>query len=345
MSMTSETCRAPAPTARMQARDGGVVLRHGDGKHGDRFGARDVWVFTDGDQYLMHYDAAGDHGWLAALATSPDGVHWTKHGPVLDLGHLGAQDSGSASYGTTYFDGRNWHMFYLGTPNVLDDGFRTPAFPYMTMKAEGASAEGPWRKRPDITPFLAADGTWYDDTASPGAVVQTEEGYVMLFSAATTAVDGRVWRTLGTARTDDLSDAWTVDPHPLLPLTEQIENSSLYFEESTGTWFLFTNHIAELVPEMSAPHGYSREFTDAIWVYWAPDLSSFTPENKAIVVDTTVAEWSPLVVGLPSVLRIGERLAVYYDGSSKVSISHGRRDVGVAWLDLPLRVPEGATQD
>ena len=30
----------------------------------------------------MHYDAAGDTGWLCALATSSNGVQWTKHGAV-----------------------------------------------------------------------------------------------------------------------------------------------------------------------------------------------------------------------------------------------------------------------
>ncbi len=44
----------------------------------DILGARDVWVFeADGTNY-MHYDAAGPEGWLAALATSKDLIHWQK---------------------------------------------------------------------------------------------------------------------------------------------------------------------------------------------------------------------------------------------------------------------------
>ena len=49
----------------------------------------------------MHYDGAGTTGWLACLAVSDDLVHWTKKGPVLDLGRAGADDSASASYGIT----------------------------------------------------------------------------------------------------------------------------------------------------------------------------------------------------------------------------------------------------
>jgi len=332
--------RAQTPTRELSAHDSQVVLRHGDDLFGDQYGARDVWVFASGGELFMHYDAAGSTGWLAALATSSDGISWEKWGPVLTLGAPGLQDSASASYGTTYFDGAKWHMFYLGTPNATDDGLRTPSFPYMTLKAEADSANGPWVKRPEIVPFVASDGSWYSDTASPGAVVKTRDGFVMIFSAATTASDGQIWRTLGVARTEDLNSSWTVDEQPLLPLTEQIENSSLYFEPTTGTWFLFTNHIA-IADDVEAEHPQnSSEYTDAIWVYWAHDLDSFSSEDKAVVLNAESSGWSPRVIGLPSVLPIGDRLAIYYDGAERDSISHGYRDVGVAWLDLPLVAPE-----
>ena len=74
------------PTAkyRLAAIDQGVVLRHGDGPGKcDYMGARDIWVFESGGTYYMHYDAAGPMGWLAALATSKDLVHWETKGPAL----------------------------------------------------------------------------------------------------------------------------------------------------------------------------------------------------------------------------------------------------------------------
>ncbi|MGP4033700.1 hypothetical protein [Pseudarthrobacter sp. 1C304] len=283
----------------------------------------------------MHYDAAGDAGWLAALATSKDGETWAKHGPVLSLGAEGSTDSGSASYGTTYFDGAKWHMFYLGTPNVSQDGLRTPSFPYQTMKAEAPSPYGPWRKRPDIVPFIAKPDSWYDDTASPGQVVRTDDGYIMLFSAATT-VDGSIQRTLGIARTKDLDSTWTVDPEPALPLEEQIENSSLHFEAATKTWFLFTNHIGRADDVTPVPPQLTGEYTDAVWVYWTTDVTKWDPAKRAVVIDAKSAGWSPRVIGLPSVVVNGNRLAVYYDGAVADDISHGHRDVAVTYIDLPL---------
>jgi hypothetical protein len=45
------------------------------------------------------------------------------------------------------------------------------------------------------------------------------------------------------------------------------------------------------------------------------------------------------VTGLRSVVKVGNRLALLYDGPAEDSLSHIRRDIGVAWIPLPLRVP------
>ncbi|MBB6567691.1 hypothetical protein HPO96_05570 [Kribbella sandramycini] len=327
------------PARRLPALEPTVVLRHGEPEFSDQFGARDVWVFESAGVYHLHYDAAGEDGWLAALATSADGVEWTKHGPVLELGEPGEPDSASASYGTTYFDGEQFHLFYLGTPNVTDDYLKTPSFPYRTLKAVADGPRGPWRKQPAVVPFEVVAGSWYSETASPGAIVAQDNEYVMLFSAACTDADGQIWRTLGVARSTDLNTSWTVDPEPLLPITEQIENSSLYFDEPSGRWLLFTNHIAVDPDAAPVPPQNSQEYTDAIWMYWSTDPTKFDPADKAVVVDAESSGWSPKVIGLPSVLRIGDRLAIYFDGSTTDDIGHGHRDVGLAWLDLPIVLP------
>lgn len=334
--MTSSTTPAIPP---LRAFGGGQVLRHGDQRFGDQYGARDVWVWAHDGRYFMHYDAAGESGWLAALATSDDGVTWQKHGPVLTLGVAGDIDSASASYGTTFFDGERWHMFYLGTPNAADDGYRTPAFPYSTLKAEAPSPFGPWRKLRDIVPFRPEEGSWYDDTASPGQVLAHGDEYIMLFSAATT-VDGQIKRTLGLARTGNLEGSWTVDPEPALPLDEQIENSSVYFEPSNGLWFLFTNHVGVAADYAAVSPQGSPEYTDAVWVYWSDDPTRWSAGRRAVVIEAADTGWSPRVVGLPSVVVIGDRLAVYYDGATRDAIDHGLRDIGVAYLNLPLSPPE-----
>ena len=319
----------PVAKLRMDATDDGIVLKYGDGPEScDLLGARDVWVFESGGIYFMHYDAAGPKGWLTSLATSKDLVNWIKKGPVLQLGAPNEPDSKSASYGTTYYDGKKWHMFYLGTPNVTPAPDLIPSFPYLNMKAESDSPAGPWKKRLDIVPFKPKENTFYSSTSSPGFIVKDKEEYLMFFSAA----DYTIKRTICIARTKNLDSDWKIDPLPIVPPEEQIENSSMYYEKSNQTWFLFTNHI-----------GLDKdgEYTDAVWVYWSKDLNKWNPDDKAIVLDRQNCKWTQRCVGLPSVVRYKNRLAVFYDAPGGNSVSHMRRSIGLAWLLLPLTPPKG----
>ncbi len=110
---------------------------------------------------------------------------------------------------------------------------------------------------------------------------------------------------------------------------QQIENSTLYYEPSNRTWFLFTNHVGL--------EGF--EYTDAVWVYWTKDLNRWNPQDKAVVLDDTNCTWSSKCIGLPSVVQVQGRLAILYDAPGGDSKSHMQRDVGLAWLDLPLVPP------
>jgi predicted GH43/DUF377 family glycosyl hydrolase len=197
------------------------------------------------------------------------------------------------------------------------------------MKAHSQSPEGPWQKQYDVVPFSTKSNTYYSATASPGYVLKQGGQYLMFFSAST-GYPG-VKRTLSIARTKDLNGGWAIQPEPILPPEEQIENSSLYYEPGSKTWFLFTNHIG-----INDSH---EEFTDAVWVYWSHDLNRWNPSHKAVVLDGNNCTWSRNCIGMPSVVKVGKRLAVFYDAPGGESLSHMKRDIGLAWIDLPLQAP------
>jgi hypothetical protein len=325
----------PSPKYRLEAVDQGIVLKHGEGPDScDYLNARDVWVWKYNDTYYMHYDGAGVKGWLACLAESKNLINWTRKGPVLQLGKSGSGDCASASYGTVYFDGTKWHMFYLGTPHVTPAPDKIPGLPYFTMKAESISPTGPWIKHYDITPFKTKPGTYYAQVASPGCIVKRGDEYMMFFAASPGPPN--FLRSIAIARTKNLEIPWTIDPKPILPMEEQLENTSLYFEKTNNTYFLFTDHLG-------LKDGL--EYADAIWVYWSKDLNKWDPANKAVVLDSRNCNWSK-IVGLPSVIQVGDRLAIFYDGNAAPKLpgdiikSHMTRDIGLAWLKLPL-VPPG----
>ncbi|MCL2624636.1 MAG: hypothetical protein FWD31_13325, partial [Planctomycetaceae bacterium] len=242
-------------------------------------------------------------------------------------------DSGTAASPWFFYDEKTWHMFYVGCRTTTPPPDLIPATPYFTMKATATFPEGPWEKQKDVIPFRTAPGTYNSDTASPGFVVKSGNEYLMFYSAAT---GPPFKRTLAIARTRDLNGSWQVASEPLFSLEEQIENSSLYFEPANQTWFLFTNHIG--INE----HG--AEYTDAIWVYWSKSLEHWNENHKAVVLDGHNCTWSKACIGMPSVVKVGERLALFYDAPGGDDIGHMRRDIGLAWLNLPL-IPPNETED
>ncbi len=322
----------PTASLRLPATDSGPIIRHGQGPaQCDFLGAREAIGFRSGDTYYLHYDGAGPTGWRACLAVSRDLHHWDLQGPVLDLGDPGADDAGTASSPWTIFDGTRWHMFYVGSRTTTPAPNRIPAVPYFTLAATSLHPQGPWTKQKDLIPFRTKPGTYYADTASPGQIVKQGDEYLMFFSAAafTAEPKRRLLRTLSIARTKNLDTPWSIDPQPALPPEQQIENSALYFEPSAQTWFLFTNHIG--LDE-------DGEYTESIWVYWSHHLNHWNPNHRAVVLDRTNCPWSQRCIGMPSVVRVGQRLALFYDASTTKS-GNMARDLGLAWLNLPLKPP------
>jgi predicted GH43/DUF377 family glycosyl hydrolase len=202
------------------------------------------------------------------------------------------------------------------------------------MEARSDSPGGPWVKQPDIIPFRPANipaacyGASSAVVASPGMIVKSRGDYLMFVSAGGFSAGNNQapYGNITIARTKNLEGKWTFDGAPMLPWSETCENSSLYFEPANQTWFLFCNHI-------------HVNFTDAIWVYWTKDLNHWNSSDKAVVLDGSNCRWSRSCIGQPSVVKVGGRLAVFYDAPGGDSASHMNRDVGLAWLDLPLQLP------
>lgn len=322
--------RRPSAHQRIHCVDQGVVFSHGDGKDSiDIYGAREAVVNKAGNTYYLFYDGAGKDGWKACLATSKDLKTWQKKGAILELGDSAHKDSKSASSPWVIQDKGIWHMFYLGTPNASPAPDRVPSFPYLTMKAKASSIEGPWEKQYDVTPLPLKPKTFYSLTASPGFIIKYKNEFLQFFSGSKDDGNG-VKRTLGIARTKNLDGSWKIIDTPIFPPDEQVENSSLFYDERLKTWYLFTNHIGITNDKV--------EYTDAIWVYWTNDLFHWQKQNKAIVLDKQNCTWAKGAIGMPTVVKVGNSLAMLYDAAWGESISHMKRDIALAWITLPIKV-------
>ncbi|WP_052391662.1 glycoside hydrolase family protein [Paraburkholderia bannensis] len=323
----------PSTSLRVPSTDYGVVLPHGTAPGGvDSLGARDVYVYQSGSTYFMTYDGSGGPSWNTVLATSDNLTAWTVKGNIVPLGNAGSPDSDCVCYAQTFFDGQQWRMYYT-TSTSQSSSPVVPLAPYKAMLATASAPSGPWTKAPG--PLIDTQaGTYYADTASPGSIV-TYQGQSLQFFSAGQIVDGKMMRTIGIARSSSLDGPWKPDSQPALPATEQIENAVVWLQQSTGTYFMFVDHIGL---------NNGSEIGDAAWVYWTKDPTQWNAANKAVVMDGQASNWSKNVIGIPSVLQVGDRLALFYDGDKSPVLRTGldgnlNRDIGMAWINLPIATP------
>jgi len=326
----------PMAKYRLDAEDAGRIFKHGSGPDKcDALGAREASVVLHDGIYHLFYDGAKSGvGWLACLATTMDLKNWQRHGPVFSYGKPGRLDSHTAASPWFIQHEGLWHAYYVGCQKTTPPPNCIPHMPYFTLKAEAEDLKGPWKKRYDVTVVTTEPGTYRSDTASPGYLFWHESTLWTFFSCAqdVNRANRKVHlRSLGMAHAPHPDGPWTVLNKPILPLKEQVENSSLYHEKTNGRWFLFTNHVGIIES--------GHEYTDAIWVYWTKDPTKWDPDRKAVVLDGQNCTWSKRCVGMPSVVPVGDRLALFYDAPGGNSMSHMGRDIGLAWLDLPLTPP------
>lgn len=316
-----------------------------------------VLNYVNGTYYLF-YDGATpgakpDSYWNACLAESKDCISWKKRGLVLkssaithpESSNLVYMDFKSASSPWVYQNDGKWYMYYVGAGNCSPEGI--PALPYSTLLAQAGKIDGPWYKRNDINGcekhvcFPLGKDSWDDSTASPGQVIKnpnynpntTEKEFLMFYSGC---CSGLTKRSIGIARTNNLGcsddydkeqgEFWERDKNPILSPDEDIENSSVFYEEESGYYYLFTNHI------------YNNSHTDSIWVYRTKNIEKWCQEDKAIVVDSNVSTWAKGAIGMPNVLKKDAKtLILIYDGVVGNGIGHLNRCIGLAEIELPLK--------
>ena len=233
----------PPPAFFPGVHDAGFIIPFGGAAGGarcpgdcDALGARDVWLWHDPQDaawpFKLTYDGSGPEGWLACLAVSNDPTlrEWTKLGSVLKLGAPGSVDGKSASYLTTLLlaDG-SWLGWYLGTNKTSPPPGDVPVGPYYTLLASAPTSSGPWTQYSSRGNVIGS--------GSPGVVMRNPNDASEWWQFCTGCAGG----SIGLATTRNLTGTWTETK--ALITDAAVENTSLYFEEQNGLWFLFTNQI------------------------------------------------------------------------------------------------------
>ena len=256
----------------------------------------------------------------------------------------------------------HWYSFYCGAEDCSDEGIPSPG--YYTLFAEAETLDGPWIKHVDkpgcarhVCFPVGKPGEWDDATASAGVVIRNPKWkenhgaktFIIFYSGSRAVkreiVKGRVIstevdsRSLGIAKTDDLTvsddhakkqgegNFWEKVPGPLFPPEHDIENTDIFYEESTGLYWLFTNHI------------HDNLYTNSVWVYWTKDIDHWDPENRAVAFDAEMSSWAKGAIGMAAVIKKDEKtLCMFFDAIDGDGIDHLDRKVGMCEIPLPIRV-------
>lgn len=165
-----------------------VLMPGPDGSFDDAW-VLDPNVIFDGTEFKMYYSAYDGTLFSIGLATSPDGIHWTKLGPVLSAA-AGTWESIAASQAEAYFDGTTYHMVYHGYNGAI-----------YSIGAATSSDGIHWDKHP-LNPVLTrgAVGSWDQLQALAFAMTVHEGQYYLLYQGAAfgdvglaTSTDGISW--------------------------------------------------------------------------------------------------------------------------------------------------------
>ena len=139
----------------------------------DQNGVADPCVVNvDGTLYMYYEGSDQNNVQLTGVATSTDGVNWTRSGsPILRQGSPADFDAAAQGEPAVVFDGRNWYMLYVGN---LPNGTRSIGWAYsangLTWTKRGPlplkpSDLRPWFSRMMIDPTMLEtgqnDGSYY----------------------------------------------------------------------------------------------------------------------------------------------------------------------------------------
>jgi predicted GH43/DUF377 family glycosyl hydrolase len=208
-------------------------------------------VLKAGDVYYMYYvgehNAGGAEDYTIALATSPDGVTWTKvtdPQPVLAKGVPGAWDDAKLLFPCVVKDGDTWHMWYVGkhdgdNGSVLAIGHATaPDGLHWTKDSANPVIERTgtgWEANSVGTCWVIKDGdTWKMWYAGQDASGKCRIGY-----ATTSNPDGANWtRWAGNPIFErDSTDNWDADDvHDMYVLKIAENDWRMWFHGQDDGW-------------------------------------------------------------------------------------------------------------
>jgi predicted GH43/DUF377 family glycosyl hydrolase len=281
-------------------------------------------VINTGSSFMMWYSGeANNQVDQIGLATSKDGISWSRYGqqPVLSIGASGQWDSGSVNEAWVIQDGGGYKMWYGGqTYDTQNQTLFTWEIGYAT-SPDGIN----WTKysgNPVFTPGVS--GSWDDKYVHRPIIVTTGSSYTMYYRGENskqvaqvgiaTSTDGIHWTRKG-----------TISPIP--NGTWDANWNSLYSVTATSGGYLMAYEGASTSTSLNYNIGFAS----------SADGMNSTPYAMNPVIAPNIAgiAFDSQGVGDPMVITVGNQYYVYYDGWTAAVTGLGLAILPISQFPVP----------
>jgi len=263
----------------------------------------DAWVaihsiWNEGGTYYAYY-----HGWKSStqaqigLATSTDGITWTKHGsnPVLAYGAGGQWDDYNVGNPVVWKEGSTWYMLYGGAADAVGN----------VCVGLATSADGISWTRSGSNPVMSPAGAgWEVSVATPGTSI-TKEGdtYYLYYTGGTRG--SLTTMKIGLATSTDLI-TWTKSGNnPLVSTTSpEVFVGEPYVKKFGSTYYMwyYRGDGGTVFTNIGLATSVSKD-------------SGWTKYGSNPVLNYTRGDWDGCWAETPVLIQVGDYWRLYYSSS------------------------------
>lgn len=308
---------------------------------GTGFAWEDIWVHPysiieaeDGSFYMFYGGAGGWDPEKVGLATSPDGVTWTKYSgnPIFGYGTSGQWDDAQIAHFQVIHEGNTWKAWYAG---------RRAGDPRRWQIGYATSNDGITWTRYASNPVLSYGGgsDWDSEWVIPSCILREGDTYYMFYWGSSDGSTQSTWK-IGLATSSD-GISWTKHgSNPVLAGNANAwENGILDADvvKIGSTYYMFYQ-------------GNTSDFNySCINLASSSDMVNWTRFDDNPLARGSNGEWDDQWNEGPVLLRMANKWMMYYMGAPDQTSSTARQ-IGLMefpdtrlWVTVPFIPANGET--